>query len=114
MNFYKKKIALICGITGQDGAYLSQLLLIKGYEVWGTSRDAQMTNASSLRLLKIADQVNLVSMSLIDFRSVLQVISKVKPDEFIIWLGSLRWGFHLTGRLKFLRALPLEQLIYWS
>jgi GDPmannose 4,6-dehydratase len=37
------KKALICGISGQDGAYLAQLLLQKGYEVIGTSRDAQMS-----------------------------------------------------------------------
>ena len=38
------KKALICGVSGQDGAYLAQLLLSKGYEVYGGSRDAQMAN----------------------------------------------------------------------
>ncbi|MGA9756675.1 MAG: GDP-mannose 4,6-dehydratase, partial [Desulfobaccales bacterium] len=38
------KTALICGISGQDGAYLAQLLLAKGYHVVGSSRDAQMSS----------------------------------------------------------------------
>jgi GDPmannose 4,6-dehydratase len=81
MNSYIKKRALICGVSGQDGAYLSQLLLSKGYEVWGTSRDAQISNFALLHRLEIGDKVQLLSMSITDFRSVLQVISKVQPDE---------------------------------
>lgn len=75
------KSALVCGISGQDGAYLAQFLLRKGYRVVGTSRDAQIDNFPNLRLLGIKSQVELVSMALIDFRSVLQVLAKVKPDE---------------------------------
>ena len=47
--------ALICGVTGQDGAYLAQLLLSKNYEVWGTSRDALTSTKTNLvkLLLKI-------------------------------------------------------------
>jgi len=81
MNNKVKKIALICGVSGQDGAYLAQLLLQKGYEVWGTSRDAQMSSFGSLYKLKIADQVKTLSMSLNDFRSVLKVISDLQPCE---------------------------------
>ncbi len=87
-----KKRALICGVSGQDGAYLSQLLLSKNYEVWGTSRDAQMSSFASLHELKIADQVKTLSMSLTDFRSVLQVISKVEPDEIYNLAGQSSVG----------------------
>jgi GDPmannose 4,6-dehydratase len=73
--------ALICGISGQDGAYLSQLLLDKGYEVWGTSRDANSRLFSNLQALGLADRVKLLSMSVTDFRSVLQALQKVQPDE---------------------------------
>ena len=45
--------ALICGVSGQDGAYLAQLLLQKGYEVFGASRDAQMASFSNLKSLGI-------------------------------------------------------------
>ena len=47
------KKALICGISGQDGAYLAKLLLNKGYDVWGTSRDVDKGLFSNLKALKI-------------------------------------------------------------
>jgi GDPmannose 4,6-dehydratase len=75
------KTALICGISGQDGAYLAQLLLSKGYSVCGTSRDAQMSSFSNLVKLGIRDRVKLESVALNDFRSVLQVLTKIQPDE---------------------------------
>jgi GDPmannose 4,6-dehydratase len=73
--------ALICGISGQDGAYLAQLLLNKGYNVCGTSRDAQASSFSNLVKLGIRDRVKLESVALNDFRSVLQVLTKIQPDE---------------------------------
>ena len=73
--------ALICGISGQDGAYLARLLLEKGYEVAGSSRDAQMSSFKNLVYLNIHNDVRLESMALNDFRSVLQVISRIRPDE---------------------------------
>lgn len=73
--------ALICGVGGQDGAYLAQLLLSKGYSVVGTSRDAQMGRHENLWQLGIAADVNVVSMALNDFRSVLQVLAQVRPEE---------------------------------
>ena len=76
-----KKKALITGITGQDGAYLARLLLEKGYTVVGTSRDAQMAHFQGLDALGIRDRVRIESMALNDFRSVLQVLRKVVPDE---------------------------------
>lgn len=76
-----RRRALICGISGQDGAYLAHLLLSKGYEVVGTSRDVEMSRFSNLTLLGIRDRVTLRSMTLSDFRSVLQVLSEVEPAE---------------------------------
>jgi GDPmannose 4,6-dehydratase len=73
--------ALICGISGQDGAYLADLLLKKGYTVVGTSRDAQTSSFTSLKRLGIADKVQLESMATYDFRSVLSVLRKCDPDE---------------------------------
>jgi GDPmannose 4,6-dehydratase len=65
------KQALICGVSGQDGAYLAQLLLDKGYKVYGTSRDAQISSFHNLTRLGIRDRVQFASMSRTDFRSVL-------------------------------------------
>lgn len=75
------KRALICGISGQDGSYLAQLLLSKGYEVWGTSRDAEAVAFANLTTLGIRAEVRVESMTLSDFRSVLQCLIKVRPDE---------------------------------
>lgn len=75
------KRALICGISGQDGAYLARLLLDKDYEVWGTSRDAQMSGFRNLEVLGVRQHVQLESMALNDFRSVLKVLAKARPDE---------------------------------
>ena len=66
--------ALIIGISGQDGTYLAKYLVSKNYEVHGTSRDADLSNFSGLKKLNIFDKVTLHSMSLIDFRSVMQTI----------------------------------------
>lgn len=75
------KTALVFGISGQDGAYLSRLLLDKGYIVHGTSRDREMANLSNLKRLGTLSRVHLHSAALNDFRSVLQVIRDVRPDE---------------------------------
>lgn len=75
------KRALICGVSGQDGAYLASLLLQKGYEVCGTSRDAQMASFGNLDALGIRNRIALESATLIDFRSVLTVLTRFRPDE---------------------------------
>jgi len=110
------KRALICGVSGQDGAWLAQLLLEKGYQVAGTARDAQMSSFGNLERLGIRDAVQTVSMSLIDFRSVLQVITKFSPDEIYNLAGqsSVALSFeqpvetlesHATGSLNLLEAI---------
>jgi GDPmannose 4,6-dehydratase len=75
------KTALIIGITGQDGAYLARLLLDRGYVVHGSSRDCEVARLGGLEALGIRDRVALHSVSPLDFRSVLQVVSRVEPDE---------------------------------
>ncbi|MDQ8728338.1 GDP-mannose 4,6-dehydratase [Bradyrhizobium sp. LHD-71] len=87
-----KKKALIFGISGQDGAYLSQHLLAQGYEVHGTSRDKELTSFANLRRLGIIEQVGLHSASLTDFRSILQVISDVGPSEIYNLAGQSSVG----------------------
>ncbi|HEY9810710.1 MAG TPA: GDP-mannose 4,6-dehydratase [Halomicronema sp.] len=110
------KKALICGISGQDGAYLAKLLLNQGYEVIGASRDAQISSFRNLLRLGIRDDIKLVSMSLTDFRSTLQVLSKVQPDEVYNLAGqsSVGLSFDLpvetlesvaTGTLNLLEAI---------
>ena len=86
------KTALICGISGQDGAYLAQLLLSKGYAVCGTSRDAQGSAFGNLKIIGIKDQVRLISMVPEDFRSVFLAIKQSKPDEVYYLAGQSSVG----------------------
>jgi len=79
--------ALICGIGGQDGAYLARFLADKGYEVWGTSRDAQVASFANLDTLAVRSAVTLRSMAPKDFRSVVTVLYDCQPDE-IYFLSS--------------------------
>jgi len=73
--------ALICGVNGQDGSYLAQWLIAKGYEVWGTSRDAQTSSRANLKALGIERQIKLISMAPSDFRSVFNAFEYSEPDE---------------------------------
>ena len=90
------KRALICGVSGQDGSYLARFLLDRDYEVYGTSRDAQVAQFNNLILLGIKDRVLLESVALGDFRSVLQAVMKVQPDEIYNLAGqsSVGLSFH--------------------
>jgi GDPmannose 4,6-dehydratase len=75
--------ALITGVTGQDGAYLSQLLLEKGYEVFGLLRRSSSGDVidERLRWLGIAGRVRMMDGNLIDLSSMLRIMQEVKPDE---------------------------------
>lgn len=73
--------ALITGATGQDGAYLSKLLLEKGYEVIAAYRRSSDLNDWRLRALGIESEIRLVSLELLEFSNVLRVMEEVKPDE---------------------------------
>ncbi|NJN87938.1 MAG: GDP-mannose 4,6-dehydratase [Leptolyngbyaceae cyanobacterium SL_7_1] len=99
--------ALICGISGQDGAYLAQLLLDQGYNVCGTSRDAQMSSFSNLVRLGIRDRVKLESMSLNDFRSVLQVLNKVQPDEVYNLAGQTSVGLSFSQPIETFESITI-------
>lgn len=73
------KRALITGITGQDGSYLAELLLSKGYKVYGLTRRSS-TNVTS-RIEHIMSQVNLISGDLLDGTSLLAAVEESQPDE---------------------------------
>jgi len=104
------KKALICGISGQDGAYLAHLLISKGYTVCGTSRDAQMSSFTNLVRLGIRDQVKLESVALNDFRSVLQVLRKVQPDEIYNLAGQTSVGLSFGQPVETFESITLGTL----
>lgn len=102
--------ALICGISGQDGAYLSRLLLDKGYEVHGTARDAQMSTFGNLQRLGIRDSITFHSMAPNDFRSVLQVLTKVRPDEIYNLAGQSSVGLSFEQPVETLESISVGTL----
>jgi GDPmannose 4,6-dehydratase len=81
MKTQESKIALITGINGQDGSYLSEFLLDKGYEVHGTLKRNSVAENQTSRLDKIYDKVKLHYADLTDLSSLISVIQKVNPDE---------------------------------
>lgn len=112
--------ALICGVNGQDGSYLAELLLEKGYEVWGASRDAQASSLNNLQTLGIVDRVKLLSMAPNDFRSVLTAVEQSDPDEIYYLSGQSSVGLSfeqpaetlesiITGVLNLLEVIRLRK-----
>ena len=73
------KRALITGITGQDGSYLAELLLDKGYDVYGLIR--RTTTVSYERIKHIQDKINLISADLTDLTSLIYSLREAQPDE---------------------------------
>ena len=104
------KKALICGVSGQDGGYLAQLLLAKGYQVVGSSRDAQMASLSNLVRLGIRDQIEVESVALSDFRSVLQALIKTGPDEIYNLAGQSSVGLSFQQPVETLESISVGTL----
>ena len=113
------KKALICGISGQDGAYLAHLLLEKGYHVFGASRDAQINPFNNLNALGIRNEIELISINLSDFRSVWQALYKFEPVEIynLAGLSSVSLSFEqpveamesiCVGTLNLLEAIRIS------
>lgn len=76
-----KKRALITGITGQDGSYLSEYLLDLGYDVYGIVRRHSVAENQSSRLMHINDQITRIYGDLTDEWSIAKIVNDVKPDE---------------------------------
>ena len=110
---------LIFGISGQDGGYLSKYLLDLGYEVYGTSRDAQLQNFDNLKKLGVFEKVKLSSVAISDFESVYQCIQEISPDQIYNFAGPSSVGLsfdqpHETlesivrGTLNILESIRLQ------
>lgn len=111
--------ALICGVNGQDGAYLARLLVYQGYDVWGTSRDAQTGGRFNLRQVGVENKVRMLSMAPNDFRSVFSAIERSKPDEIYYLSGQSSVGLSfeqpaetldsiVSGMLNLLEAVRMS------
>ena len=106
----EQKRALICGISGQDGACLAEFLLRQGYRVVGTSRDAQISTFANLAALGVRDKVTVASMVLTDFRSVLQILSRIEPDEVYNLAGQSSVGLSFEQPVETLESIATGTL----
>lgn len=104
------KTALIFGVSGQDGAYLAQLLLGKGYTVFGTSRDAQVSPFSNLCALGVRERVQTLSANPVDFRSVLDAIYRTQPDEIYNLAGQSSVGLSFDQPMDTFSSISLANL----
>lgn len=102
--------ALICGVGGQDGAYLAALLLSKGYAVTGSSRDAASMPRRGLQSLGVDGRVELVSMAPSDFRSVLQTITRTRPDEIYNLAGQSSVGLSFELPVETIESIAIGVL----
>lgn len=110
--------AVITGITGQDGAYLSKLLLSKGYQVYGIARRSSVDTKCRLRELGVLDNpmFDIIEGDITDMSSVLDIVGGIKPDELYNLAAqshvytsfnqpSYTWGVNATGCLNLLEAV---------
>lgn len=108
--------ALITGITGQDGSYLAEFLLEKGYEVYGMVRRASTENFE--RINHIRDKIKLYQADLLDQLSIIEMIKSIQPDEVYSlaaqsfvptsWIQPVLTGeFNALGVTKILEAIRL-------
>ncbi len=106
----RTKTALIFGVSGQDGAFLARSLLAKGYVVHGSSRDAEASGFAGLCVLGVRDRVTVHSTALTDFRSVLQTISRVEPDEIYNLSGQSSVGLSFQQPVETLESVATATL----
>jgi GDPmannose 4,6-dehydratase len=100
----------MCGVSGQDGAYLAQLLLSKNYEVFGGSRDATTNGFSNLQKIGLKEKVQLVSINICDFRSTLQTIIKIQPDEIYNLSGQSSVGLSFEQPVETFESISIGTL----
>jgi GDPmannose 4,6-dehydratase len=105
-----KRRALICGISGQDGTYLAKLLLERGYEVWGSSRDAELNAFTNLRRLGLYDSINLVSLNTGDIGSVFKLFMRIKPQEVFSLSGQSSVGLSFDQPVETMESVALGTL----
>ena len=104
------KRALICGVGGQDGAYLAQLLLAKGYQVFGTSRNAMAGYLSTLAALGVIRQVTVVPMAIEDFDSVQSTVNTIAPDEIYNLAAQSSVGLSFQQPIETIQSIAIGTL----
>lgn len=104
------KRALIFGVSGQDGSYLAEHLIEHGYDVIGTSRDAEASTFSGLARLDVKSRVKVISATLTDFHNVLTVIKDYSPDEIYNLAGQSSVGLSFEQPVETIESIVLGTL----
>jgi GDPmannose 4,6-dehydratase len=96
------KRALICGVSGQDGAYLAHLLVQKNYEVWGIARRVSASMPENLIRLGVQDRVRVETLDVQDYEGIRRIVKDIQPAEI----------YHLAGQSSVSRSLesPKESI----
>jgi GDPmannose 4,6-dehydratase len=102
-----QKKALICGISGQDGAYLARLLLEKGYDVHGTTRGTDKSNLGKLRQLGVSEKISIHFMAIEDQSSVQRVLEKIQPNEVYNLAGESSVGLSFERPAEALKSITV-------
>ena len=103
--------ALILGVGGQDGSYLANFLIKKGYEVIGSSRDAEISQFTNLKKLGIYERVKKISISINDFESVYNAINIYKPNEIYNLAGQSSVSLSFEQPLESIESITKATLI---
>ena len=99
------KSALICGVTGQDGAYLAKFLIRKGYKIYGTTRQRLDNVVSNLQSVGVAESVTLFRSSLSSPDEVLKIISASKPDQIYNLAGQSSIGTSFSVPIETFKSI---------
>jgi GDPmannose 4,6-dehydratase len=102
--------ALIIGVSGQDGAYLAEFLIRKGYEVCGSSRDANLSTFPGLDRLGLRGLIRLLSVAPNDFRSVLTALVQIEPDEVYNLSGQSSVGLSFDQPVETMESISIATL----
>jgi len=106
------KVALITGITGQDGSYLAKLLLENGYTVYGVTRDRFDLNDRNLRYLEIANDIVLIELPLLDRERIAKILARIRPDEIYNLSSQSSVGHSFSDPYNTLHYNVLS-VLYW-
>ena len=92
------KNVLITGITGQDGAYLADLLIKSGFTVFGGYRRSSTVNDRRLKTLKIENEIEFVEFDLLEFSNIFRTIEKVKPCMIFNLAAQVLFQHHFSSQ----------------
>lgn len=106
----KNKVALVTGVTGQDGSYLANLLVKKGYKVFGTLRRGSTPRFGRLEFLNLLDKVELISLEITEYSHVFNILREIQPNKIFNLAAQsfVQDSFlnpHMTSNINYLGVL---------